>query len=116
MNSTYDVKLEPFRGASDGGVLFEGPFQLLLTLIGEQRVDVCDIPIARLTEDYLAHIERMERTDLEVATEFLVVAATLLALKAKALLPSARTEIDEEEDIERDLLIARLFEVQTFRS
>jgi segregation and condensation protein A len=102
---TYEVKLE----------VFEGPFQLLLSLIGEQRVDVCDIPIARLTEDYLAHIERMERTDLEVTTEFLVVAATLLALKAKALLPSPRTEIDDEEDVERDLLIARLFEVQTFR-
>ena len=113
---TYEVKLEPFRSSPDGGVLFEGPFQLLLTLIGEQRVDVCDIPIARLTEDYLAHIEKMERTDLEVATEFLVVAATLLALKAKALLPSPRSEVDDEEDVERDLLIARLFEVQTFRS
>jgi segregation and condensation protein A len=102
---TYEVKLE----------VFEGPFQLLLALIGEQRVDVCDIPIARLTEDYLAHIERMEQTDLEVTTEFLVVAATLLALKAKALLPSPRTLEDDEEDVERDLLIARLLEVQTFR-
>ena len=75
---TYEVKLD----------VFEGPFQLLLTLIAEQRLDVCDVPIARLTEDYLAHIEHMDRADLEVTTEFLVVAATLLALKAKALLPS----------------------------
>jgi segregation and condensation protein A len=102
---TYEIKLD----------VFEGPFQLLLSLIGEQRVDVCDIPIARLTEDYLAHIGRMERTDLDVTTEFLVVAATLLALKAKALLPAPRTEADDEDDVERDLLIARLFEVQTFR-
>jgi segregation and condensation protein A len=102
---TYEIKLE----------VFEGPFQLLLSLISEQRVDVCDIPIARLTEDYLAHIDRMERTDLDVTTEFLVVAATLLALKAKALLPSPRIDDDDTDDIERDLLIARLFEVQTFR-
>lgn len=105
--STYEVHLE----------VFEGPFQLLLSLIAEQRLDVCDVPIARLTEDYLKHIEEMERADLELATEFLVVAATLLALKAKALLPRPAGEItDEEEELERDLLIARLLEVQTFRS
>jgi segregation and condensation protein A len=106
-SSTYEIKLE----------VFEGPFQLLLSLIGEQRVDVCDIPIAKLTEDYLAHLSQMERADLEITTEFLVVAATLLALKAKALLPRPSTlEDDAEDELERDLLIARLFEVQTFRS
>jgi segregation and condensation protein A len=103
---TYEVKLD----------VFEGPFQLLLTLINEQRVDVCDIPIARLTEDYLGHIERMERADLDVTTEFLVVAATLLALKAKALLPEPTVDGDEEDQVERDLLIARLLEVQTFQT
>lgn len=103
---TYEVKLD----------VFEGPFQLLLTLISEQRVDVCDVPIARLTEDYLGHLERMERADLDITTEFLVVAATLLALKAKALLPEPSGERDEEDEVERDLLIARLLEVQTFRT
>ncbi len=103
---TYEVKLD----------VFEGPFQLLLTLITEQRVDVCDIPIARLTEDYLGHLERMERADLDITTEFLVVAATLLALKAKALLPEPADERDEEDQVERDLLIARLLEVQAFRT
>jgi len=103
---TYEVKLD----------VFEGPFQLLLSLITEQRVDVCDVPIARLTEDYLAHVELMERADLEVTTEFLVVAATLLALKAKALLPGPGDgQRDAEEDLERDLLIARLLEVRTFQ-
>ncbi len=102
----YEVKLD----------VFEGPFQLLLSLITEQRVDVCDVPIARLTEDYLAKIEQMEHADLEITTEFLVVAATLLALKAKALLPRPTDDMDEEEQIERDLLIARLLEVQTFRT
>ncbi len=104
---TYEVKLD----------VFEGPFQLILTLIAEQRLDVCDVPIARLTEDYLAHIEHLDRADLEVTTEFLVVAATLLALKAKALLPSpAGDQRELEDEIERDLLIARLLEIQTFRS
>ena len=116
MTQTYEVKLGTFGAATDDHVLFEGPFQLLLTLIAEQRVDVCDVPIARLTEDYLARLEQMERADLDVTTEFLVVAATLLALKAKALLPRPRAEEDEEDEIERDLLIARLLEVQTFRT
>ncbi len=120
MSSTYEVKLSPLApdGADTGGeVLFEGPFQLLLTLISEARVDVCDVPIARLTEGFLAHIEAMEKADLDVTTEFAVVAATLLALKAKALLPRQRPgDLDEEDEYERDLLIARLFEVQTFRS
>lgn len=104
--TTYEVKLE----------VFEGPFQLLLSLISEARLDVCDVPIARLTEGYLAHIEAMEKADLDVTTEFLLVAATLLALKAKALLPRPRHDDEEEDELERDLLIARLFEVQTFRS
>lgn len=104
---TYEVKLE----------VFEGPFQLLLSLIAEQRLDVCDIPIARLTQGYLAHIENLERANLEVATEFLVVAATLLALKARALLPRpGHGEADDSEEVERDLLIARLLEIQTFRT
>jgi len=102
---TYQVKLD----------VFEGPFQLLLSLIAEQRVDVCDVPIAKLTEDYVAHIEQMGHADLEVTTEFLVVAATLLALKARALLPSPRTELDDEDERERDLLVARLLEVRTFQ-
>lgn len=105
--TTYEVSLD----------VFEGPFHLLLNLIADQRVDVCDIPIARLCEDYLSRIDQMEKMDLDVTTEFLVVAATLLALKAKAILPRPREdEVDEEEQFERDLLIARLLEVQTFRS
>jgi segregation and condensation protein A len=103
---TYEVKLD----------VFEGPFQLLLSLITEQRVDVCDVPIAKLTEDYLAHIEHLDRADLDVTTEFLVVAATLLALKARALLPSpSHVDANDEDAYERDLLIARLFEVRTFQ-
>lgn len=104
--STYEVRLD----------VFEGPFQLLLSLITEQRVDVCDVPIAQLTNDYLAHLERMESSELDVTTEFMIVAATLLALKARALLPKPSTPEAEEEELERDLLIARLLEVRTFQA
>lgn len=97
--------------------VFEGPFELLLELIGERRVDVCDVPIAQLTNDYLARLDRMREMDLEPATEFLVVAATLLQLKARALLPSGEdAEELSEDDLERDLLIARLLEVRTFQA
>lgn len=96
--------------------IYEGPFDVLLTLIGERRVDVCDVPIARLTEDYIAHLERMQAFDLEVTTGFLVVAATLLQLKARALLPSESADVPADGDVERDVLIARLLEVRTFQA
>ncbi len=97
--------------------VFEGPFELLLELIGERRVDVCDVPIAQLTNDYLARLDRMRDMDLEPATEFLVVAATLLQLKARALLPSGEdAEAIPDDELERDLLIARLLEVRTFQA
>lgn len=97
--------------------VFEGPFQLLLSLISERRVDVCDVPVAKLTEDYLAHVDAMQQMDLEVATEFLVVAATLLQLKARALLPQAPSGAEDvDDDLERDLLVARLLEVRTFQA
>lgn len=98
--------------------IYSGPFQLLLEVISEQRVEICDVPIARLTADYLSHIENMKNLDLEVTSEFLVVAATLLQLKARALLPrdpeAAEYDLRFDIDAERDLLIARLLEVRTF--
>src|SRR5687767_1885943 len=104
--NTFEIRLD----------VYEGPFELLLGLISDRRVDVCDVPIARLTEHYLAHLGRMEQMDLEVTTEFLVVAATLLQLKARALLPAPAAETDEEQEVERDLLISRLLEVRTFQA
>lgn len=97
--------------------VFEGPFALLLELIGERRVDVCDVPIAQLTTEYLARLDAMRVMDLEPATEFLVVAATLLQLKARALLPSGEDPARlGDEELERDLLVARLLEVRTFQA
>src|SRR4030095_15800549 len=70
--------------------VFEGPFDLLLHLIARQRVDLWQVSLSRITEDYLAEIRRMRELNLEVATEFLVVAATLLARKAAPPPPAAR--------------------------
>ena len=93
--------------------VFEGPFDLLLHLIARQRVDLWQVSLSRITEDYLAEIKRMRELNLEVATEFLVVAATLLELKAARLLPSPDADGDEVEDLleQRDLLFARLLSI-----
>src|SRR5215218_1786674 len=90
--------------------VFEGPFDLLLHLIARQRVDIWQVSLSRITEDYLAEVRRMRELNLEVATEFLVVAATLLELKAARLLPAPDADPDEIEAVleERDLLFARL--------
>jgi len=87
--------------------VFEGPFDLLLHLIARQRVDIWQVSLSRITEDYLAEIRRMRELNLEVATEFLVVAATLLELKAARLLPAPDADPDEIEAVleERDLLL-----------
>jgi segregation and condensation protein A len=97
--------------------VFEGPFDLLLHLIARQRLDIWQVSLARITEDYLAEIKRMHELNLEVATEFLVVAATLLELKAARLLPSPDADPDEAEALleERDLLFARLLQYRAYK-
>jgi segregation and condensation protein A len=97
--------------------VFEGPFDLLLHLIARQQVDIWQVSLASITEDYLAEIKRMHELNLEVATEFLVVAATLLELKAARLLPSPDAEDDEVEALleERDLLFARLLQYRAYK-
>ncbi len=97
--------------------VFEGPFDLLLHLIARQQVDIWQVSLSRITEDYLAEIRRMHELNLEVATEFLVVAATLLELKAARLLPSPDGEPDEAESLleERDLLFARLLQYRAYK-
>ena len=77
---SYHIKLE----------VFEGPFDLLFHLIEKNEVDIYDIPIAEITHQYLAYLEEMQNLDLEIASEFLVMAATLLAIKAQMLLPKPR--------------------------
>ena len=97
--------------------VFEGPFDLLLHLIARQQVDIWQVSLSKITEEYLAEIKRMRELNLEVATEFLVVAATLLELKAARLLPSPDGEPDEAESLleERDLLFARLLQYRAYK-
>ena len=97
--------------------VFEGPFDLLLHLIARQRVDIWQVSLSRITEDYLAEVRRMRQLNLEVATEFLVVAATLLELKAARLLPAPDADPDEAETAleERDLLFARLLQYRAYK-
>jgi segregation and condensation protein A len=98
--------------------VFEGPFDLLLHLILKQEVDLWEISLSRIVDEYLDELERMESLDLDVTTEFLLIAATLVDLKARRLLPSLEeVELDEEllRFEERDLLLARLLECKTFK-
>jgi segregation and condensation protein A len=97
--------------------VFEGPFDLLLHLVARQRVDIWQVSLSRITEDYLAEVRRMRQLNLEVATEFLVVAATLLELKAARLLPAPDADPDEAEAAleERDLLFARLLQYRAYK-
>lgn len=94
---------------------FEGPLDLLLHLIKRDEIDIFDIPIARLTEEYLAEIRMMELLDLEVAGEFLVMAATLVRIKARMLLPRPQDEETPEEEDPREELVQRLLEYREFK-
>lgn len=96
---------------------YEGPLDLLVDLIESQEFDIWDIPIAQITDQYLAYLARMEEARLEIGSEFLVMAATLLAIKARMLLPpppSASPEVEEADDPRR-VLALRLAEYQRFR-
>jgi segregation and condensation protein A len=98
--------------------VFEGPFDLLLHLILKEEVDLWEVNLARIVDAYLVEVERIERLDLDVATEFLLIAATLVELKSRRLLPGRETlELDEEllRFEERDLLLARLLDCKTFQ-
>lgn len=95
---------------------FEGPFDLLLQLIARHKVDIYEVSLSQIVEDYLTVLRRLERLDLEVATEFLVVAATLIELKAARLLPGEDDPELEELALEaRDLLYARLLDYRVFK-
>jgi segregation and condensation protein A len=97
--------------------IFEGPLDLLLHLIKKNEVNITDIPIATITEQYLATLELMQTLNLDMAGEFLVMAATLIHIKSRILLPESDAETDEEEEGEdpREELMRRLAEYQRFK-
>jgi segregation and condensation protein A len=97
---------------------FEGPLDLLLHLIKKNEVNICDIPIALITTQYLEALELMQELDLDVAGDFLLMAATLIHIKSKLLLPRPETGAgaDEGEGDPRDALVRRLLEHQKYRT
>ena len=98
--------------------VYEGPFDLLLHLIAKEQVNLFEVSISRIVDAFLAEIEALQALDLDVATEFLLIASTLIELKLRKLLPE-RASVEMEEELalleERDLLLAKLLEYQTFR-
>lgn len=103
---SYKVKLE----------LFEGPLDLLLYLIKKEEIDIYDIPISKITDQYLEYLELMKLLDLDIAGEFLVMAATLIHIKSKMLLPPEQVEGEEKEELDpRAELVKRLLEYRKFK-
>jgi segregation and condensation protein A len=96
----YKVKLERF----------EGPLDLLLHLIKRDEIEIYDIPIARITDQYLQYLDMMRDLNLEVAGEFLVMASTLMRIKVKMLLPASPLGEEAEEGDPRDALVQQLLE------
>lgn len=101
---SYQVKLQ----------VFEGPLDLLLFLIKKEEIDIYDIPIAKITQQYLEYIELMKILDLEIAGEFILMAATLMRIKAKMMLPIEGEEDEEVEEL-KDELIRSLVEYKKFK-
>jgi len=96
--------------------VFEGPLDILLHLVRDQKLDINDIPIAKITEQYLAYLDLMQALNLEVAGEFLVMASTLVHIKSKSLLPRHGDEEEEEDpEVMRQELSRRLIEYERFK-
>jgi segregation and condensation protein A len=94
---------------------FEGPLDLLLFLIRKSEVDIYDIPVSEITKQYLAYLEVIELLDLDNASDFVLMAATLIRIKAKMLLPKPPVEDDEEEMDPRQELVQQLIEYQRYK-
>ena len=95
---------------------FQGPMDLLLHLIDKEQVDIYDIPIARITEQFIQHIEVIQAVSLETAGEFIAMAATLMVIKMKMLMPSHREEDEGDEEDPRAELVRKLLEYKRFKS
>ena len=98
----YNVKIENF----------EGPLDLLCHLIDKNKMNVCDVKISDITDQYIEYLETMEKLNLEIASEFLVMASTLLYLKSKMLLPK---EVEEEKELTEEELLMRIIEYKKYK-
>ena len=95
--------------------VFEGPMDLLMHLIEKNKIDIYDIPIVTVTDQYLDYMRQMEHDDMNVTSEFLVMAATLLDIKSRMLLPKEENEDGEEEEDPREELVRRLLEYKMYK-
>jgi segregation and condensation protein A len=98
------------------GAVYEGPMDLLLDLVRKQDIDIYDIPIARITAQYLAYVEKLRELDVNVAAEFIYMAAVLIHIKSKMLLPRDPAIASEAQDDPRAELVNRLIEHEKFKS
>lgn len=105
MESTYTIRIEAF----------EGPFDLLLFFIERDELDIYDIPIAKITDDFLGYVHTMENLNIDLASEFILVAATLMRIKAKMLIPRKEVDADGNEIDPREELIQRLIEYKAYK-
>ncbi|WP_026906597.1 segregation/condensation protein A [Paucisalibacillus globulus] len=107
MGQAYQVKIDTF----------EGPLDLLLHLINHYEIDIYDIPVSQITEQYMNYIHTMQHLELNIASEYLVMAATLLAIKSQMLLPKQELEVEDDEYMEdpREELMQRLIEYRKFK-
>jgi segregation and condensation protein A len=96
--------------------VYEGPLDLLLDLIRKQDIDIYDIPIAKITAQYLAYVEKIRELDVNVAAEFIYMAAVLIHIKSKMLLPRDPLAKEKEQDDPRSELVSRLLEHEKFKS
>jgi segregation and condensation protein A len=96
--------------------LYEGPLDLLLDMIRRQKIDIYDIPIAKVTEQYLEYLHLMQEMNVDVASEFLVIAAQLIYIKSRMLLPPDPDAVGEEAEDPRAELVRRLLEYEQFRN
>lgn len=97
---------------------FEGPLDLLLHLVKESNIDIKDIKIIEITEQYLDYINKMEEMNIDVASEYLVMAATLMEIKSKSLLPDDKSNndtIEEDEEVSREALIQKLLDYEKYK-
>lgn len=96
--------------------LFQGPFDLLLFFIERDELDIYDIPISQITNDFLGYLNELEKLEMDVASEFILVASTLMRIKAKMLLPRKQLDEHGNEIDPRDELVAHLLEYKKYKS
>ncbi len=106
MSDTFTIKLP----------VFEGPFDLLLFFIERDELDIYNIPIAKITDDFLDYLRHLESVNVDLASEFIVVAATLMRIKAKLLLPRKQVDDEGNEIDPRHELVERLLEYKRYKT